>query len=148
MLIHVNADGKAYDELHVDGGTTTQVFVYPTGIDWNTGLQKLHVPGKPDLYLIRNASLSPIYKPVEPRLIPIAGRSISSLIRTQGIGDMYRIYLGAQRDGLKFHLAYIPNDFVEEPKEAFDAEYMRKLFSLGYEQGKSNSGWKSKPPDY
>ena len=46
VLIHVNADGKAYDELHVDGGTTTQVFVYPTGIDWNTVPAEASRPGQ------------------------------------------------------------------------------------------------------
>ena len=46
VLINVEADGKVYDELHVDGGTTTQVFVYPAGIDWKAVTRKLKVPGQ------------------------------------------------------------------------------------------------------
>jgi len=147
VLIKVNADGKTYDELHVDGGTTNQVFVYPAGVKWNEVLKKLHVPGKPDLYVVRNAPLDPTYDPVEPKLLPIAGRSIISLIRTQGIGDMYRIYLNAQRDGLRYRLAYIPDEFHAESEEAFDLDYMRKLFEVGYEQGKSGTAWKNAPPN-
>lgn len=147
VLIKVNADGKAYDEMHVDGGTTTQVFVYPTGLDWKSVLKKLHVPGHPNLYVIRNAVLDPTYEPVKPKLVPIAGKSIASLIRTQGIGDMYRIYLNAQRDGLRYRLAYIPDDFNAESEEAFDLAYMRKLFDLGYEQGNTGTAWKNTPPD-
>jgi predicted patatin/cPLA2 family phospholipase len=147
VLIKVNSDGKAYDELHVDGGTTNQVFVYPIGIDWKAVLTKLHSPAKPELYVIRNASLDPTYDPVQPKLVPIAGRSISTLIRTQGVGDTYRIYLAASRDGLRYHLAYIPRTFDAESKEAFDTVYMRKLFDFGYEQGKSGSGWASAPPE-
>ena len=146
VLIKVSAGGKSYDELHVDGGTTNQVFVYPAGIKWNEVLKKLRVPGKPDLYVVRNASLDPTYDPVDPKLLPIAGRSITSLIRTQGIGDMYRIYLNAQRDGLRYRLAYIPEEFNVESEEAFDLTYMRKLFELGYEQGKAGTAWKSSPP--
>jgi hypothetical protein len=147
VLIKVNADGKVYDELHVDGGTTTQVFVYPTGVDWKSVTKKLHVPGKPNLYIIRNAVLDPTYEPVKPKLVPIAGKSIASLIRTQGIGDMYRIYLNASRDGLRYRLAYIPDDFNAESEEAFDLAYMHKLFDLGYEQGKTGTAWKNAPPD-
>ncbi len=108
VLINVKTNGKIFDELHVDGGTTTQVFLYPAGIDWRQVTRKLAVPVPPDVYVVRNASLNPVYDPVRPGLIPIAGRSISALIRTQGIGDMYRIYLGAKRDGLDYHLAFIP----------------------------------------
>jgi predicted patatin/cPLA2 family phospholipase len=148
VLINVEADGKVYDELHVDGGTTTQVFVYPVGIDWKAVTKKLKVPGKPDLYVIRNASLDPTYEPVKPKLMPIAGRSISSLIRTQGIGDTYRIYLSAQRDGLRYHLAFIPKDFDAKSEEAFDLAYMRQLYDVGYEQGKAGTAWSSTPPGF
>ena len=131
MLINVEAEGRVYDELHVDGGTTTQVFLYPAGVDWKVVTRKLKVPGRPDLYVVRNASLDPTYDPVKPRLVPIAGRSISSLIRTQGIGDMYRMYLGAQRDGLRYHLAFIPKEFDAKSEEPFDLAYMRQLCDVG-----------------
>ncbi|RST84792.1 patatin [Aquibium carbonis] len=148
MLIKVEADGRMFDELHVDGGTTSQVFLYPVGIDWRKVTRKLKVPGKPDVYVIRNASLDPIYDPVKPKLLPIAGRSISTLIRTQGVGDMYRIYLGAQRDGLKYHLAFIPSEFDVKSSEPFDLAYMRKLYQLGYEQGLAGTAWHASPPGF
>ena len=148
VLINVEAEGKVYDELHVDGGTTTQVFLYPAGVDWKAVTRKLKVPGRPDLYVVRNASLDPTYDPVKPRLVPIAGRSISSLIRTQGIGDMYRMYLGAQRDGLRYHLAFIPKEFDVKSEEPFDLAYMRQLYDVGYEQGKAGTAWASAPPGF
>ncbi len=54
VLLEVEADGRSYDELHVDGGVTTQVFLYPTGIEWSRVLEKLRVPGVPRIYIIRN----------------------------------------------------------------------------------------------
>jgi hypothetical protein len=44
----------------------------------------------------------------------------------------------AQRDGLDYHLAYIPDVFDEISKEMFDPIYMRKLFDLGYQMAKSD----------
>jgi predicted acylesterase/phospholipase RssA len=146
VIIEVEADGLRYDEMHVDGGTTTQVFLYPLGMDWDRLTEKLNVKGTPSVYVIRNARLVSEWEAVERRVMPIAGRSISSLIRTQGIGDMYRIYLGAQRDGLDYNLAHIPEEFEEKSKEPFDPEYMRKLFDLGYRLAKNGYPWKKIPP--
>jgi hypothetical protein len=54
--------------------------------------------------------------------MPIVGESINSLIRTRGIGDMYRIFLDCQQDGIEYNLAHIPGSFDLEPGEAFDTE--------------------------
>lgn len=141
VLMEVEADGRRYDELHVDGGATAQVILYPAGIDWDRVLDELEVPGRPKVYVIRNSRLDPQWKPIKNKVIPISGRTISSLIRTQGIGDLYRIYLVSQRDGLDFHLAYIPADFQAPKTEQFDPVYMSKLFELGYEMAVSGYPW-------
>jgi hypothetical protein len=112
------------------------------------GDPQTRAPSPPDVYVIRNASLNPVYDPVKPRLVPIAGRSISALIRTQGIGDMYRIYLGAKRDGLDYHLALIPDEFDVKSDEPFDLDYMRQLYQVGYTHGKSGKHWHSAPPGF
>lgn len=147
VLIPVEAGGKQYDELHVDGGATAQVFLYPAGLDYDEVLAKLEVPGRPKVYIIRNSRLDPIYQQVENKLFPIAGRSLESLVRTQGIGDLYRIYLESCRDGLDFNLAYIPAEFTQQSKEEFDTEYMKALYELAYERSKAGYDWQKLPPE-
>ena len=71
-------------------------------------------------YIIRNARLDPDWATVERSTLTIAGHAISALIETQGIGDLYRLYLLAQKDGLDFNLAYIGADFTAEHQEDFD----------------------------
>jgi len=80
--------------------------------------------------------------------MPIASRSISNLIRTQGVGDLYQIYGLCKRDGNDFNLAYIPSDFDEEPTEGFDPVYMTKLLDFGYELARDGYPWKKAPPDF
>ena len=87
-------------------------------------------------------------KVIEPSILPIAKQSISSLIRTQGIGDLNLIYLQSQRDEANFRLALIPDDFNNVPRELFDNAYMNKLFDLGYEQAKAGYPWLDKPPGW
>lgn len=148
VLIKVDANGKPYDEMHVDGGAATQVFLYPARLDWKIITHKLEVKGHPKVYVIRNSFLKPDYEAVKPGILPITGISIDSLIRTQGIGDMYRIYLDCQRDGIDYNLAFIPDSFDTKPKEDFDPVYMGKLFELGYQKAKNGYPWGKGPPGF
>ena len=93
VRIDVEVDGQMYDEMHVDGGTTSQVFVYPTAMDWPALLEAAGVIEGANTYIIRNSHLAPRREVVEPKVLSIASRSISTLIRTQGVGDLYRICL-------------------------------------------------------
>lgn len=146
VFFDVEANGQHYDELHVDGGGASQVFLYPVAVDWSRVLEKLKVKGTPRVYLIRNSRYNPAWQAVTPSMASIAARSIDSLLRTQGIGDLYRLYLVAKRDGMSYHLAHVPDEFDEVPKEPFDKEYMRKLFDLGYKLAKSGYPWETAPP--
>ena len=148
VIITVEADGQQFDELHVDGGTGSQVFVYPAEADWREITQKLKAQGTPQVYVIRNAFLNPDYRGIKRNVLPIASRTIDSLIRTQGIGDLYQIFTLCKRDGNEFNLAYIPPEFTEEPAEGFDPVYMGKLFELGYEMAIGGYPWQKVPPGF
>jgi len=148
VAIPVEVDGVAYDELHVDGGTGSQVFVYPAAVNFRIITEKLKVQGKPKIYVVRNAFVEPDYRGINRSLLPIASRTIESLIRTQGIGDLYQIYALCIRDGNDFNLAYIPSSFTEEPAESFDPVYMSKLFDLGYQMGRDGYPWQKVPPGF
>ena len=148
VRIDVQVNGSNYDEMHVDGGMCSQVFVYPASMNWRNVLNKLEVPGQTTIYVIRNSLLNPDHKVVEQTLAAISGRSISSLIRTQGIGDLYLIYMLSRRDRGNYQLAYIPDDFDEKSEEPFDTVYMKKLFDRGYSMAKNGFPWKDSPPGW
>jgi predicted acylesterase/phospholipase RssA len=147
VLLEVEAGGETYDELHVDGGVTSQVFLYPAGLDWDRVLNKLHVPERPRIYVLRNSKLSPTWKTTKNTIVALAGRSVGSLIRTQGIGDLYRVYLESKRDDLDFNLASIPADFEHEKDEPFDPKYMSALYDLAYELAQQGYPWLKEPPE-
>ena len=148
VIIPVQSNGQTFDELHVDGGTGSQVFVYPAAVDWKAIMERLKVRGTPEVYVIRNSFLESDINGVKPQLVPIAARSVDSLIRTQGIGDFYQIYALCQRDGTGFNLAWIPSDFTEKPTEGFDPVYMEKLFDRGYRMAQAGYPWEKAPPGF
>jgi hypothetical protein len=148
VYIEVEANGRRYDEIHVDGGTSSQVFLYPASLDMRWGMRQIGFKGKSRIYVIRNSRIEPDWETVKPKIVPILGNTVDTLIRTQGIGDLYRIYLGAQRDGIDYNLAFIPSDFEEKPKETFDPVYMGKLFDLGYQMAQNGYPWEKAPPGF
>ena len=148
VVIPVEINGNTYDEMHVDGGTGAQVFVYPAKVDWKGVTTKLKVHGKPEVYVIRNSPLDSDYQGVDRSIFPIANRTIDSLIRTQGIGDLFQIHSLCMRDDNEFNLAYIPATFTDKPTEVFDTAYMKKLFALGEEMALKGYPWEKAPPGY
>lgn len=144
VMINVEANGKKYQEMNVDGGASAQVFVYPPGLK----LANLGVTRERHLYVIRNARLDPQWADVNRQTLSIAGRATTSLIQTQGIGDLYRIYSVCQRDGVDFNLASMPSSFNVPLRYAFDPEYMKALFQVGYDMGKVGYPWAKVPPGF
>ncbi len=143
VMIDVNVGGSHYQEMHVDGGTMAQVFAYPPSMT---------MAGMPDrkrvLYIIRNARLDVEWMSVERRTLSIAMRAIMSLTRTQGIGDLYRIYATSERDGVDFNLTFIPASFNTPHREEFDTAYMRSLFDVGVKAAKAANRWQKHPPGF
>jgi len=148
VFIDVEVKGQRYQEMHVDGGASAQVFVYPANYRLNEVAAAAGIERERHLYVIRNARLDPEWAHVERRTMSIAGRAITSLIQTQGKGDVFRIFALAQRDQVDFNLAYIPDIFKAMHKEEFDNTYMRQLFDLGYGLAKNGYDWVKQPPGF
>lgn len=150
VMFDVEVDGAKYQEMHVDGGAKAQVFLYPPTLHLSETVAAAGFKRDRVAYVIRNARLDPKWVDVRRKTLTIAGRAIDSLIQTQGVGDLYRIYMTAQRDGVDFNLAFIPATFGEQPREAFDPVYMTKLFDVGYAQATASGGypWHKSPPGF
>lgn len=146
VMIDVEADGQHYQEMHVDGGTMSQLFLYPPGLHAKEETNKAHITRERNAYIIRNAKLDPDWASVERQTMSIAARAVSSLIQTQGMGDLYKVYAITQRDGVDFNLAYVPASFDAPHREEFDTEFMRALFKTGFDMAADGYRWGKAPP--
>jgi predicted acylesterase/phospholipase RssA len=141
VRIKVRVAGQDYDELHVDGGVTRQVFIAPSIMKLVSGSPAHKTVSGSRLYVIRNGRIDPQFKPVDPNLLSVTRRSLSTLIKNQSIGDLYRIYSMARQSGVEFNLASIPADFDQQTDEPFDQKYMSALFDRGYAMGRRGYPW-------
>ena len=146
----VLANGKLYQEMHVDGGVEAQVMLLENAIKpFSPAGPVLEMHNrKRYLYIIRNESVYQAWGEIKPQLQYIILRSLDAIIKSQGVGDLFRLYTYTQRDGDEYNLAYIPKSFHEKSKTMFDEVYMRKLFAVGYDAGLKGSAWQHVPPEY
>jgi hypothetical protein len=98
--------------------------------------------------VIRNGRVSPTPANVERKTLSIAGRAVQTMIASNGIGDIYRIYTTTRRDRVAFNLALIGDDFKVPYTKPFDRTYMRKLFEYGFSKGIVGDQWQKVPPGF
>src|SRR5262249_36760204 len=91
--------------------------------------------------------IAPESEVVPQQAIPIATRAISTLIKSQHIGDVYRIYRLARDAGADFNLIAVPATFKAKPSEYIDPAYQSALFELGFELGSRGTGWVRSAPE-
>jgi hypothetical protein len=145
--VKVRVGDQVFEEMHVDGGPTRQVFLAPAQFSLRTFDSLYPQPPVRRVYVVRNGKLAPAYEAVQPNTLAISARSLFTVTKNQGIGDINRIYAMTQRDGAEFRLASIPASFTAESKQSFDPAYMKALFEVGYRLGLGGKTWVRTPPE-
>jgi hypothetical protein len=80
VRIEVRVGEHNYDELHVDGGVTRQVFLAPSVFGLVPPQQKPGMLTSRRLYVIRNGKISPEWQSVDEKVLSVTQRSLSTLI--------------------------------------------------------------------
>lgn len=149
VYFNVEVNDKTYDEMHVDGAISKQVFfLYDVLQGFDKALKEKGIDisrNKYEIYVIRNGYVDPIYKEVPDKLSAIAERTLDAVTNAQIFGDLYQLYV-CTRDGKgDFNLAYIPVTYVSKAREFFDPIEMQELFDLGFKEAERGYNWKKVP---
>jgi hypothetical protein len=145
VLVEVQHQGRVFQEMHVDGGATMQVFLYPPTINLRGEERGRWGPRQRTAHVIRNGRVDVEASRTPRGVLSITRRSAATLLHYSGLGDISRIHLTTQRDGVGFRVAYIGREFDHPRREPFDPAYMRALFDYGFERGRTGDGWRSEP---
>ena len=155
VMLDVTVAGERYQEMHVDGGTIAQAFLYPPSVSLRTAALRtgvnekiLRTERRRVAYVIRNGRLTRPEESVKLQTIAIAKEALSTMTTASGVNDTYRMYLLARRDGVDFNLAAIGDDFNVPYKGPFAPDYMQSLFEYGYQKGRAGYPWQKTPPGY
>jgi hypothetical protein len=146
VYFDVVAGGRKYHEMHVDGGIARAVFIGPPGIDW-AALAQADTTARPArFHVIRNGRARGEYMIMQPRVLQLAQHGMMQLTQSLGVGDLYRIYVDAQRHGVDYRAAWIGDDFDAPWEDWEGAGYMRALFDYGHRLAVDGKAWHAQPP--
>lgn len=148
VMFDVEANGQAYQEMHVDGGAVSQAFLVPPSVHARENMARVGYRRSVVAYIVRNSRLTTTWTDTERQTLPIAQRAVSTLINYNGVGDLYRIYLVTQREKAQFNLAYIGEDFQAPHPEEFDPAYMAALYRYAYDKAVKGYPWTHAPPGF
>ena len=146
VLIDVEADGKRFAEMHVDGGVTTNVLIVPEAA-LLSGTPLFAPDARPKVYIVMNGKLAPDFEVVTPSTVLIAARSFETSVRANTRNALLASYQFAKRRNWEFNLASIDPDYPKSTSIGFDPTYMQQLFEYGYRRGRSGKLWQSTPSD-
>jgi hypothetical protein len=145
VLIEVEANGKHFAEMHVDGGVGGQFFVTPPALMASNSSYRIPADA---LYIVINSGLQPDFQVVERTTPAILAQSVSMAIKADLRVLLNRAFVAAQKSGIGFNVASIPTNFNAPSRGAFDPDYMKALFKIGYDQGTSANPFAAEPPPY
>ncbi|HOW43464.1 MAG TPA: patatin-like phospholipase family protein [Candidatus Omnitrophota bacterium] len=150
VYLKVEAGGKWYDEMHVDGGVSKQLFfLYDVMQGFERAIKEKSIDLsriKFSIYVIRNGYIDALWQEVPDNLVSIAKRTVDTMTNAQSVGDLFQVYAFTKLSKGDFNLAYIPATHIPQPRETFDPNEMRKLFDLGFAEAVQGYNWKKAPP--
>ncbi|GAM60790.1 patatin-like phospholipase domain precursor [Vibrio ishigakensis] len=143
QFIPVYYQGAQFEEMHVDGGLSSQLFFDPIGFDYTSFVKSLGYADAPRVYTIRNGRVKTEFEFVEDDTISLAARSVDNLIMAQTRGDIARELYITRKIGAEFYLTYIDDDFDKKPPQGkvFDKEYLQVLYEYGYNKAQQDGFW-------
>ena len=146
VLIDVEAQGRRFAEMHVDGGVTTNVLIVPEAV-LITGTPLFPPDARPIIYIVMNGKLAPDFEVVKSSTLPIVTRSFETSVRANTRNTLINSYQFARSRKWEFNLASIDPDYPKQSSPGFDTAYMHQLFDYGYQRGKGGRLWQWTPSE-
>jgi predicted patatin/cPLA2 family phospholipase len=144
VLIDVEANGRRFAEMHVDGGVTTNVLILPEAI-LMSGTPVFPPDARPKVYVVMNSHLAPDFEVVKASTLQTVIRSFETSVRANTRNTLLASYQFAKGRNWDFNLASIDSNYPKSDMIGFDLAYMQQLFDYGYQRARAGVLWQSTP---
>ena len=139
VLIRVTGDGRSYDEMHVDGGTTLPFFVASDVAE----VLPLRLPELRNarVFVIVNGQLSTYPKTTAQKPMAVLSRSFSAALMHASRRALVLSAVLARHFGMRFRFTYLPMSFPDHGSLNFKYANMHELFAYGVRCAESGQLW-------
>jgi hypothetical protein len=145
VLIKARSGGQAFEEMHSDGGSASQILTFPEGWMADPKISAWPKSHKMNMYIIVNNSLIPEFSATRNNTFSVMARANSSLIKSQARNALMATYDYAQKNGIRFRVASINTQVPYRFTDPFNTDYMRAVYRLGYAEMANGRLWKERP---
>jgi hypothetical protein len=139
VLIESRSGAVVFREMHVDGGVTTPFLALPEDM-WSFRDSSGHLQGA-RLHVIVNGKLAPEFGVTPDTPQSVLGRSVDVLLRGALISALAGNRAFAERNGVQFRYAALPED-LDAPPLSFRTETMRRVYEAGRQGALSGDIWR------
>ncbi|MFN3583049.1 patatin-like phospholipase family protein [Phenylobacterium sp.] len=138
-LIPVESGGTVYEEMHVDGGAISPLFIIPEALIERTAADR--APGGADVYVLINTVLEATPRATALGVVPILMRSFELMLRSTYRVALRSVEAMCELRGFTLHSACIPAAFDGSNMMRFEREAMAKLFAQGRDLAEQGRLW-------
>jgi len=129
VLIRVEVGGNSFDEMHVDGSTTTPLLVATEIVAVVPDeLEPLHGG---NMYVVVDGKLRTVEQTTPVNTVSILKRSIGAALESNARAEVELAYSFAQRHRMKLKMTEIPNNYPVHGPLDLEPSTMKALFDYG-----------------
>ncbi|MBB5573195.1 MULTISPECIES: patatin-like phospholipase family protein [Rhizobium] len=145
VLIKVHANGHDFQELHSDGGSSSQILTLPYAVLASANHPPRQKRDQFNLYVIVNNALIPEFSNTNGSTLNVMARAYSTLVKAQERDSLMALYGYTRRTEANLHVASIDCQLPYDMTDPFNEPYMRSVFDLGTREMLSDALWKDEP---
>lgn len=140
VMVEVEANGRRFSEMHVDGSAISSFFAVPDSLllwtdEDSTGL-------KARLYVLVNGALDEDFAVTPNETIAILRRSFDVASKTNTRTELTAVAAFAERNGLELRVSHVPPGVNPSPLD-FNQGRMTALFEQGRTVGAAGAAWEA-----
>lgn len=139
VLIRVEASGKTYEEMHVDGGAVASLVAAPD-IAAVAPIEIAHL-GNARLYVVVNGKLSAPESTTSMLTMSILKRSVETALTSVTRADVELAYGFARLRGIELHATAVPNSYPLGGALDFEPSAVNALYEYGVRCAMAGQVW-------
>jgi len=139
VMIEVESEGQIFEEMHVDGGTISPMFIVPEALS----LRKARPPepGNVQVYALVNTTLQPCPRSTPLSAAPILVRSFELMLRSSYRSALQLVAAYCEIHGFEFRSASVPHNGEHVSMLRFDRKLMSDMFEQGATLARGGQLW-------
>ncbi|MGE3334916.1 MAG: patatin-like phospholipase family protein [Rhodospirillaceae bacterium] len=138
VMVEVEASGRRFSEMHVDGSAISSFFAVPDPLLLWTDQNAASLKAR--LYVLINGALDEEFAVTPNKTLSILERSFDVASKTNTRTELAAVAAFAERNGLALRVSHVPPGLNPSPLD-FNQQRMTALFEQGRAAGAAGSAW-------